>query len=104
MILRDWRQASPETMATLHEEERRRWLRILRWDPAPAWREVEIARTTWGLPGFLAVDDRERVRGTAFFLHQENRVEIGGITADDPEATRLLLEGIFEFAASVGAE
>ena len=52
-----------ELLAPVYEAERQRWLRHLQWDPAPAWREVEEARTTWGLPGFLAVDGAGRVHG-----------------------------------------
>ena len=55
MQLEDWRQAPLDQLAPWYESERRRWIRDLRWDPAEAWREVEHARASWGLPGLVAL-------------------------------------------------
>jgi ribosomal protein S18 acetylase RimI-like enzyme len=98
MIVRDWREASRDLLAPVYESERRRWLRELRWDAAPIWREVEQARTTWGLPGVLALDDAGQVCGTAFYVCQDQRLEIGGLSADRGEATRALVDAVLEAA------
>jgi len=100
MNLQDWRDAPYELLAPVYEAERQRWLRHLQWDPAPAWREVEAARTSWGLPGLLAVDGVGRVRGTAFFVFEQNRLDIGGLTADHVDATDALISGVLAAARS----
>ncbi|HEX5213983.1 MAG TPA: GNAT family N-acetyltransferase [Vicinamibacterales bacterium] len=100
MKLRDWRDAPYELLAPVYEAERQRWLRHLQWDPAPVWREVEAARTTWGLPGLLAIDGAGRVRGTTFYVFEEHRVDIGGLTADHVDATDALIGGVLDAARS----
>jgi ribosomal protein S18 acetylase RimI-like enzyme len=94
MNLRDWREAAAVELAPLYEAERLKWRRHLRWDTAASWREVELARTTWGLPGFLAVDARGRVRGAVFFMFDDGRLDIGGLTSDCVEATDALIDGV----------
>jgi ribosomal protein S18 acetylase RimI-like enzyme len=100
MMVLDWRGASPDVVAPVFEQERQRWLKTLQWDSARAWREVERARTTWGLPGFLAMDDAGKALGSIFYLPDSNRYDIGGVTADSPAVTGALLDGVVARAAS----
>jgi ribosomal protein S18 acetylase RimI-like enzyme len=102
MIVRDWRGASPELLAPIYEDERQRWLRLLQWDPARAWREVETARTTWGLPGFLVLDTAGKARGMLFYLAEEDRIDIGGLTSDAPAVTDRLIASVLDAAAASG--
>ena len=102
MKVTDWRDAPYELLAPIYESERQQWLRQLQWDPASAWHEVERARTTWGLPGLLAVDEAGGVRGTAFFMQEEDRIDIGGLTADHVDATDALIEGVLASALRAG--
>ena len=53
MIACDWRTLDATEMAPLYATETGRWLRELAWDSAPAWAAVELARTTWVLPGLV---------------------------------------------------
>jgi ribosomal protein S18 acetylase RimI-like enzyme len=101
MHLRDWRGAPPSALAPWYEAERRRWMRVLQWDSGDGWREVEQARTTWGLPGLLAIDRGGVVRGFTFYLLEGDRLEIGGLVSARTEATEALLEGLL--AAADGA-
>jgi ribosomal protein S18 acetylase RimI-like enzyme len=103
MTLHDWCDAPAEWLAPVYECERQRWIRTLQWDPAPAWREVERARTTWGLPGLLVLDKSKRVRGLAFYVIEDDRLDLAGITADDVSATDLLLDGLLQAARGAGA-
>lgn len=98
MIVRDWREAPIDLLAPIYESERQRWLRQLQWDPAQAWLEVEQARTTWGLPGLLAIDGAGQVRGTLFYLREDDRIDIGGLTSDQEEATGALIGGVLAAA------
>jgi GNAT superfamily N-acetyltransferase len=98
MILRDWCDLPGETLNPVYDAERRRWQQQLQWDSAAACREIEHARVTWGLPGFVAVDRTGRIRGTAYYLLEHDRIDIGGITTDDEQATDVLLDGIVTVA------
>lgn len=100
MIARDWNRVAAADLAPLYAAERDRWVSRLQWDSAPAWAEVEHARVTWGLPGFVAVDDSGRLRGAAFYLLEDDRLDIGGITADHVQATDALLDAIVRVAGA----
>jgi ribosomal protein S18 acetylase RimI-like enzyme len=104
MIVRDWTQASRDVTAPLYDRRRRERMRALGWDSSGSWRDVETARTTWGLPGLLAEDEAGRVRGWAFYMADGLAVHIGGLVADTPRATRALLDRILTTSEAVGAE
>lgn len=104
MIVRDWRFVPAGALAPVFERERRRWITSLGWDPAEAWGHVEQARTTWGLPGLVALDEHSRIIGSVFYLQLDNRIELGGITADDPAVTCVLLNGVLDAARRAGVE
>jgi ribosomal protein S18 acetylase RimI-like enzyme len=98
MIVRDWRDADPSDTRVFYAREQEYWVRELAWDASSAWREIEQARVTWGLPGFIAIDDRRTTRGWAYFLPEGETVHLGGVVADAPEATNLLLDACLESA------
>ena len=100
MIVRDWRTLDATEMAPLYAAETGRWLRELAWDAAPAWAPVELARTTWGLPGLLCVDATGKVRGWTFYLPVQDRLDVGGFVADSPETTAALVDALIERAGS----
>src|SRR5215207_10577744 len=100
MIARNWSGLTAADLAPLYAAERERWLSRLQWDSAPAWAEVEHARVTWGLPGFVAQDARDGLRGAAFYLLEDDRLDIGGIAADHVQATDALLDAIVRVAES----
>lgn len=98
MIVRDWRNVPAEVLRPMFDRERRHWLSALRWDPDRDHAQIELARTTWGLPGLVAVDASDSVHGLAFFLEAGGRLEIGGIIADTPDVTGALLDGVIDHA------
>ena len=98
MIVRDWRDADPSDTQVLYAREQEYWVRELAWDASTAWREIEQARVTWGLPGFIAVDADRAVRGWAYFLPEGETVHLGGVVADTSEATSALLDACLESA------
>jgi ribosomal protein S18 acetylase RimI-like enzyme len=101
VIVRDWLAEPAAALAPMFERERQHWLSILRWDPARAHEQIEIARTTWGLPGLVAID-ADAVRGLVYFLESAGRLEIGGIISDAADVTRALLSGVLDRAAERG--
>lgn len=100
MIACDWRTLDATEMAPLYATETGRWLRELAWDSAPAWAAVELARTTWGLPGLVCVDVTGRVRGWTFYLPVEGRLDVGGFVSDSSDGTAILVDALIERAGS----
>jgi ribosomal protein S18 acetylase RimI-like enzyme len=100
VIASDWRLLPASTTAQLYRRERIRWRRRLAWETASTWHTLEIARTTWGLPGFVCHDRAGRVRGWTFYIVRNERLEVGGFVADDPLATRVLLDALLDRARS----
>lgn len=98
VIVRDWREADPSDTQVLYAREQEYWVRELAWDASTAWREIEQARVTWGLPGYLAIDADRIVRGWAYFLREGESVHLGGVSAETPEATAALLNACLEAA------
>jgi ribosomal protein S18 acetylase RimI-like enzyme len=99
MNVRDWRDADAADTQLLYAREQDFWVRELAWDASNSWREIEQARTTWGLPGRLAIDHRRTVRGWAYFMPDGQTLHIGGIAADTKEATKALVDACLELAA-----
>jgi ribosomal protein S18 acetylase RimI-like enzyme len=98
MTIRDWRDADPADTQVLYAREQEYWVRELAWDASTAWREIEQARVTWGLPGFLAIDGDRAVRGWAYYLPEGETVHLGGVVAESREATAALLDACLDSA------
>jgi len=96
VITLDWRDAIPSDIAPLYAREQEYWLGALRWDATTAWREIEQARVTWGLPGFLVLDAARGVRGWAYYLTEGETMHLGGIVSDSPDATAALVDACLE--------
>jgi ribosomal protein S18 acetylase RimI-like enzyme len=99
MNVRDWRDADAADTQLLYAREQDFWVRELAWDASNSWREIEQARTTWGLPGRLAIDHRRTVRGWSYFMPDGETLHIGGIAADTKDATKALVDACLELAA-----
>ena len=99
MDVRDWRDADPADTQLLYAREQDFWVRDLAWDASSSWREIEQARTTWGLPGRIAIDRKRTVRGWAYYMPDGETLHIGGIAAETTEATSALLEACLEMAS-----
>lgn len=100
MTVRDWRTIAATEMARLYAAETARWIRDLAWDPASALQAVEVARTTWGLPGLVSVNVTGRVRGWTFYLPVQDRLDVGGFVSDSPDTTAALVDALIERAGS----
>jgi ribosomal protein S18 acetylase RimI-like enzyme len=96
VITVDWRDAVPSDMAPLYAQEQEYWLGELRWDASTAWREIEQARVTWGLPGYLVLDAARGVRGWAYYLTEGDTMHLGGIVGDTAEATTALVDACLD--------
>lgn len=100
----DWRDADPAALAPLFTRERERWMAGLRWETSDAWSEVEQARTTWGLPGFVAVDGTGTIQGISFHLPTATRLELGGLFGESPEAAHALVRATIAAAGEAGVD
>jgi ribosomal protein S18 acetylase RimI-like enzyme len=100
MNVRDWRDAEPADTQLLYAREQDFWVRELAWDASNSWREIEQARTTWGLPGRIAIDHKRTVRGWSYCMPDGETLHIGGMAADTRPATDALLDACLEMAAT----
>jgi ribosomal protein S18 acetylase RimI-like enzyme len=100
MIVRDWRDAEAADTQLLYAREQDFWVRELAWDASNSWREIEQARTSWGLPGRIAIDHKRTVRGWSYYMPDGDTLHIGGIAADTKPATEALLDACLEIAAA----
>jgi len=98
MIVRDWRDADPADTQLLYAREQDFWVRELAWDASTAWREIEQARTTWGLPGRIAIDSSRTVRGWGYYMPDGETLHIGGIATETARATAVLLDECLKIA------
>lgn len=99
MKIRDWRGADPGLLRACYAAERLHWGRELAWETSWTWSTVERARTTWGLPGLIALDERERPLGWAFYMIDGSRLNIGGLVASDAGVTAPLVDRMLADAA-----
>ena len=90
----DWRNAAPETLEALYEQERARWIAALHWDADPSHRILEHARRNGHAPGLIAFDDQGQPAGWAYYLLHHRTLQIGGLVAASGEVTRALLDAI----------
>jgi ribosomal protein S18 acetylase RimI-like enzyme len=99
MNVRDWRDADPADTRWLYAREQDFWVRELAWDASSAWRDIEQARTTWGLPGRIVFDHARTPRGWSYYMPDGETLHVGGIAAETPEATAALLDACLDMAA-----
>jgi ribosomal protein S18 acetylase RimI-like enzyme len=99
MNVRDWRDADPADTQLLYAREQDFWVRELAWDASNSWREIEQARTSWGLPGRIAIDHKRTVRGWSYYMPDGDTLHIGGIAAESTDATEALVDACLEMAA-----
>jgi ribosomal protein S18 acetylase RimI-like enzyme len=94
MIVADWRTISAERMAALFDIERQRWRDRLHWDCSGTLADIERARVSGRLPGFVAFDGGV-VRGWSYHLLHRRTLQIGGVVADGAAATARLVGAAF---------
>jgi len=102
MKLRDWRDADPADTQWLYAREQDYWVRELAWDASTAWREIEQARVTWGLPGRIAIDNQQSICGWCYCMADGETFHLGGIVADDPAVTAALVDESLTLAKTSG--
>ena len=90
MIVADWRTISAERMAALFEIERQRWRDRLHWDCSGTLADIERARLSGQLPGYVAFDGGV-VRGWSYHLLHRRTLQIGGVVAESAAATARLV-------------
>lgn len=100
----DWREVPAPAIAAAFAAERQHWIDRLRWDPAAAHAQIEIARTTWGLPGLAALDSGGAILGLTYYYDTGSRCEIGGVLSSSPLVTRALVSAIVHEATARGRD
>src|SRR4030095_15064004 len=96
----DWRDADPADTQWLYAREQDYWVRELAWDASTAWREIEQARVTWGLPGRIAFDNQKTPCGWCYCMPDGDTFHLGGIVAEDPRVTAALVDASLAIATA----
>ena len=104
LAVRDWRDVDPAAMRERYAREARQWRQGLAWDIASSVETIELARTTWGLPGVVAGGVGEPIRGWAFWIVEDGLVKVGGLAAEHAAATRAVVHAILERAGAAAVE
>lgn len=102
MNIVDWRSLDSARIAPLLETERRRWLTQLRWDYAANLADIERARISGQLPGYVALADDHCV-GWSYHLLHRGTLQIGSIVAASADATKCLLDATLRSAEARAA-
>jgi ribosomal protein S18 acetylase RimI-like enzyme len=103
MIPRDWRALDPAIICRAYEREKQHWQANLGWDTARIWATIEEARIARFLPGFVAFDETGLARGWTFVVIDKDYLHIGGLVADSPTTTAVLLDAALGESAHVDA-
>lgn len=96
----DWRDADPADTQWLYAREQDYWVRELAWDASTAWREIEQARVTWGLPGRIAFDNQKTPCGWCYCMPDGDTFHLGGIVAEHPRVTAALVDASLAIATA----
>jgi ribosomal protein S18 acetylase RimI-like enzyme len=102
MNAHDWRHLSARQMAPLYEAERQRWLTDLHWDYSSTLADIERARESGQLPGFVVLDGA-RIAGWSYHLLHRDTLQIGGVIASSASATSRLFEATMKSNEAMAA-
>jgi ribosomal protein S18 acetylase RimI-like enzyme len=100
MIVCNWRTLPADVLTPLYQSESDRWREALAWDTSSSWQTVELARTTWGLPGLVCMSPAGEVRGWTFYMTPGHHLDVGGLSAATPDATAALVDALIARAGS----
>lgn len=93
MTIADWRDIPAAQLAPVLAQERERWLAALHWDYSRTLADIERARVSGRLPGFVALDG-QRIVGWTYFLSHRQTLLIGQLWSTQPQGTRLLVDAV----------
>ncbi|MEQ1871213.1 MAG: GNAT family N-acetyltransferase [Vicinamibacterales bacterium] len=88
----EWQAVAADRMAPLVAEEADRWQRLLDWDTAPHWAEVEARRRRGAALGFVAMDDAANVRGWCHYSVRDRGLRLDALNADNDHIAEMLLD------------
>jgi ribosomal protein S18 acetylase RimI-like enzyme len=93
MSVARWEDVPASSLARFLGKERDRWASQLHWDYSDTLADVERARVTRQLPGFV-VRAGDRITGWSYHLAHRDTLLIGQLSAVDRDDTRRLLDAI----------
>lgn len=102
VTVQDWTSADAGLLASAYAREAAHWHERYAWGTAEAWAAVEQARCASRLPGAIAIDRRGVLRGWTFYLPDADGLTIGGLVAETPAVTGLLLDAARAAAERLG--
>lgn len=101
MIAVDWQQTS-EGLGAAYRAEAARTRAELFWETESTWEVIEQARRLGQVAGRIVRDAAGTCRGWTYFLAHRGSLQIGSVTADTEEATRILLASVLSSPEALG--
>ena len=99
MRIVDWQSLSADRVALLYAEESERWQRLLDWDIAPRWSEIERRRRQGLEAGLAVVDDAGTVQGWSHFAVRDRVLRIDTLNAGSESVGQVLIEHLLSSRA-----
>ena len=90
----DWRTLSADRVAPLIADEVDRWARLLEWDVAAEWAEIEKARQAGLATGLAVIDENGAIAGWSRYQTRNHVLQVGVFNARSESVTNLMLNQI----------
>jgi ribosomal protein S18 acetylase RimI-like enzyme len=90
----DWRLLAADRAAVLIADEVDRWARLLEWETAAQWRDIERARQAGIAPGVAVIDENGAVAGWSQYHTRNQVLHIAAFAARSETVANLMLDHI----------
>jgi hypothetical protein len=90
----DWRTLSADRVAPLIADEVDRWARLLEWDVAAEWAEIEKARQAGLATGIAVIDENGTIAGWSRYQTRNHVLQVGVFNARSESVTNLMINQI----------
>ncbi len=90
----DWRMLAADRVSPLIAAEVDRWARLLDWDCAAQWAEIERARIAGAAPGIAVLDEHGNISGWSHYQTRHQVLQIGAFQAAAESIVQLMLDHI----------
>jgi ribosomal protein S18 acetylase RimI-like enzyme len=97
----DWQALSADRLAPLYAGEVDRWLRLLDWDTAGRWEDVERQRRQGLAPGVAVLDEAGVVHGWSHYTVRNGALRIEAFAAASEPVAQLMLDRLLNDQALV---
>ena len=95
----DWQILTAECVERIYRDEADRWQRLLDWETAPRWEEIEQRRRAGTAPGIAVLNEQGAVVGWCHYTIRHKVLRITTFNAADDRVGQLMAERLLGGAA-----